>query len=108
MSAVGCASVINITGAGFAGAASLLPTCTLSSNVALSATVVSDSLVRCSTPAPTAAGTFALRLDFGDGTASHPDVVSSFTTYDAASVTLSSIYPAGGGYNLLTNAILFF
>ena len=104
--AVGCSSVITILGAGFLATPSLAPACTLGSSGVGTAVVVSDTLVRCTTPAPATTGTVALRLDFGGVTASNPAVVSNFAIYDAASITLSSIYPAGGGYNLKTSVFL--
>ena len=80
--------------------------CTLGSSGSGDAAVVSDSLVACATPSPTATGTAALRLDFGDATPTHPNVLDSFTLYDATGIAISSIFPAGGGYNLQTTVTL--
>ena len=105
--AVGCSSTVNISGVGFSSVDSFLtPSCSLGSAGQGVAVVVNDSLVSCITPSPAAVGIEGLRLDFGGATAAHPDVLSSFVVYDAASITLSDIAPAGGGYSLQTTLTL--
>ena len=103
--AIGCSSIVSISGEGFTAAGALTPTCSLGASAGV-AVLVNDSIVTCTTPTPTSTGTAALRLDFGGATATHPDVVSSFVVYDASSIALSSIFPAGGGYNLQTTVTL--
>jgi hypothetical protein len=105
--AVGCSSDVHVSGAGFAAAAAVrTPTCALGALGAGVAVVVNDSLIRCTTVSASYPATATLRLDFGSLTAAHPDVVRSFAVYDATSVSISSIFPAGGGYNLQTTVTL--
>ena len=99
--AVGCSSIINISGAGFAAAgAGLVPVCSIGELSTGAVVVVNDSLVSCKPPGPAFATTAALRLDFGGATASHPDVMTLFVVYEAAAFTPFSILPVGGRYNL--------
>ena len=113
--AIGCTSTLSVHGAGFAAlvdeSEALLPSsppglrCAFGQPPAepifTGATIVSDALTRCASPTPRAAANFSMRVDYGSLTASHPDVLAVFGVFDATASAVSTVWPRGGGYNLL-------
>lgn len=118
---IGCSSALVVTGAGFLAMASLLggtgaasaslpvasgtatiaaPSCGFGTVGTVTADVVNDTHLTCTTPSPTAAGAMPMRVDFGALTTRLPNSFPSFTAFDASENVISHLWPAGGAYNL--------
>jgi hypothetical protein len=118
---IGCSSALVITGAGFLAMASLLdgtgsasapphaasgagsattPSCGFGAVGTVSANVINDTHLTCTTPAPTAVGGMPMRVDFGGFTSSLPGAFPAFAAFDASVNVISYLWPAGGAYNL--------
>ena len=110
--AIGCSSNLTVEGAGFMALASIANdshlsassqpslTCTFSQLGSVPATLLNDSRLVCASIVPTSAGALPLRIELGQYTTSLPTPFPSFAAYDASVHQISSMYPAGGAYNL--------
>ena len=104
--ALGCVSNVTILGAGFSSLAFLTSpptlTCTFGTSV-VTPSSVSDDRMNCLTPAYTAVATLALKVQVGSALAF--TAVSTFHAYDSSAVVMSSVFPAGGAYNVVDDRI---
>lgn len=99
--AVGCASEVTVTGAGFAAVNSEPARCVFANFGSTNATFTSDTEMSCETVAPATAGTTTLSLQFGDSDAPMLRVGSTFTMYRSSDVSISTATPGGGSYDLV-------
>ena len=111
---IGCVSNLTITGAGFDGMQlnssadggvswALTPasalTCAFTGAPSSAATILNDTTITCTSPAPTAVGTLPLKLSMGAFTAGHPLSFPSFGVFDPTNYTIETLRPNGGAYN---------
>ena len=110
---VGCAVNVTISGLGFAAVAHLPASCLFanlqfpqlgSANAA--ATFINDTTMVCESPAPPAAGSYTLLLRFGGEDAPTFGVLAIFTVFHPSAISISSLVPGGGNYNLATTVQL--
>ena len=104
---VGCSSNLTVSGAGFSAlvdgdSTTLMLRCSFMGLGSTNATLVNDSMLRCASAAPTAVGTYPMRVDVDSLTRHLPDTFPSFAAFEPAesTVTAGSLMPAGGPYNL--------
>ena len=103
---VGCAVNVTISGLGFATVAHLPAQCLFSSLGSTNATFINDTAMVCETPAPTAAGAYSLQLRLGGYDASTLGVLAVFAVFRPSNISISSLVPGGGSYNLVTTVQL--
>eukprot|EP00966_Prymnesium_polylepis_P057333 1327953-Prymnesium_polylepis.1 len=102
---VGCVGhTVTLSGQGFSNlpAASY---CNFASVGTAVVSIVSDTQLRCTAPVPSKAVASILSLVYGSSygdSSNHPAVLSTFTFYDASSFAISSGFPVGAAYNLVT------
>jgi hypothetical protein len=107
-------SNLTITGAGFDGMQlnssadggvswALTPasalTCAFTGAPSSAATIINDTTITCTSPAPTAVGTLPLKISMGAFTAGHPLSFPSFGVFDPSNYKIQTLWPNGGAYN---------